>query len=678
MPHKTFSVGGGLDLVTPDDRLSPGAAREMLNFEVSAEGGHRRIAGYERFSGQPYPSQAAAIVLRFVLAPTGGAVGDTLVGVTSGATGIICDITGVEVAVADTVGAFQVGEVVQVSASNVGTVAAFGTLDFSTLRQARLRNRAYDARRNLISGVPGSGPVSVGSLNGVVYAWRANSAGQTLRMHKQSPTGWQEVPLGSELRFNTGTVTIVPGDVITDATSGATATVKRVLLQTGSWGAGTAAGFLIVGNRVGDFAAGNVINLASGAAAVAASGADVIRLEPGGKVRTVVGSIFGGVDGKRMYGCDGVNRMFEFDGEIYAPIEISHPSVTPSCLAIFKSRVLVGYKSSLLVSSPGTPYQWAPLTDGGEIALSGNCTDIVPQAATESAGAVFVATDNKGHILYASGLVSTWQLDPGNAFSKASANTAQTMDRTYLLCDNGVTSVSATQNYGNFSGATLSSGIAPWIAAHRNRATAAGVHRTKNQYRVFYSDGSGLYFTILNGKFLGVGPVQFPDAFWTVCECEDAFGGISLFAGSMNSGQVFRLDAGASFDGSPIEFLHVSPATGLGDTRLRKRFTRSALDIGDVSYVKFKIGYDVDVRDRSRTTAGELQDLARNASLYAWDTMAWDQFVWDGHDLTQSVVDTPGRGVTIAMRVQGIQEVVEPFVINNITIHYEPLREARS
>ncbi|RYY25222.1 MAG: hypothetical protein EOP62_14265 [Sphingomonadales bacterium] len=55
------------------------------------------------------------------------------------------------------------------------------------------------------------------------------------------------------LAFDAGSVAIVPGDTITGATSGATAVVSALRNQTGSWGAGTAAGTIFVVHLKGMF-----------------------------------------------------------------------------------------------------------------------------------------------------------------------------------------------------------------------------------------------------------------------------------------------------------------------------------------------------------------------------------------------------------------------------------------
>ena len=60
--------------------------------------------------------------------------------------------------------------------------------------------------------------------------------------------------------FTSGSVELEPGMIIQGATSGATAILEEVLIQSGSWGGGNAAGYLVLrpGTREGTFQAENI------------------------------------------------------------------------------------------------------------------------------------------------------------------------------------------------------------------------------------------------------------------------------------------------------------------------------------------------------------------------------------------------------------------------------------
>lgn len=80
---------GGLDLTTPSLRLSPGALRDCLNFEVAQFGGYARVQGYERVDGRTSPSSATITVVQvggFANLPY---VGQVITQDTTGATGTV-------------------------------------------------------------------------------------------------------------------------------------------------------------------------------------------------------------------------------------------------------------------------------------------------------------------------------------------------------------------------------------------------------------------------------------------------------------------------------------------------------------------------------------------------------------------------------------------------------------
>ena len=112
------------------------------------------------------------------------------------------------------------------------------------------------------------------------------------------------------------------------------------------------------------------------------------------------------------------------------------------------------------------------------------------------------------NILYGTSSAN-FSLSSFNTGTGAYAFTAQTMDQAYVLDDRGIMSLGTTLNFGNFLPAALTMNIPAYIAQHRELAVGSTVNRDKGQYRVFFSDGTGLYMTNLNGKVLGSMPVEY-------------------------------------------------------------------------------------------------------------------------------------------------------------------------
>ena len=253
--YDLIRLGGGLDQVTPTLSLPPGVVRRAANFECSISGGYTRISGYERFDGRPSPSAANYNIL--VCALTGTvSVGNTIVGLSSAATGVVIARTGNDVVITRETGTFLVSEGLSVSAVNVGTITSIDGVSADGLTDAQYQNLAADNYRADITVVPGTGSIlGVAYYNGVCYAWRLTS------MYKSTAGGWVAITLGKELSFSTGTAVIVDGNTVTGATSGATGVVARVVLQSGTFASGNAAGRLILSSSTGVFTSGENLQL---------------------------------------------------------------------------------------------------------------------------------------------------------------------------------------------------------------------------------------------------------------------------------------------------------------------------------------------------------------------------------------------------------------------------------
>jgi hypothetical protein len=89
---------------------------------------------------------------------------------------------------------------------------------------------------------------------GKLNAWRDNVAASAGVLHHSSGGGWTATDLGQSLTFTAGgPYEVQPGDVITGDQSGATATVRYIGVDTGDWTSSDAAGSFILDNVVGTF-----------------------------------------------------------------------------------------------------------------------------------------------------------------------------------------------------------------------------------------------------------------------------------------------------------------------------------------------------------------------------------------------------------------------------------------
>ena len=668
--HDYIKLIGGLDLLTPTLSLKPGVLRDSLNYEVSVTGGYTRIAGYERFDGRPNPSDAAFAAI--TLSAVGTIVaGDAINGQTSGATGVVIAVDGLVVYYTKSTGTFQVAENVRKGVTVQGTLTALGGGTTNAKTNALYRNLAADVYRADIAAVPGSGPIrGVVYYNNKVYAWRDNAGATAMVMHVSSSGGWTAVPLGRQLQFSNGLPAgIVEGDTVTGLTSGATGVVTRVAIQSGTFAASTAAGRLIFASVTGAFTPGETLRVAGTNRATAVGADSAITLLPGGTVTTDQGSFGGGSGARaRLYMADGVNKGAEFDGTVYVPITTGMPVDAPTRVKVHQRHLFFAFGSSVQFSGVGQQYAWTPLFGAGEIALDDVVTDWLTQPGAETTGALVIYCRNSTSVLYGTSSAD-WNLTNYQQDTGGISYTAQVLGSAYVLDDRGVIELRTSLNYGNFTDATLTANIRPWLQSRRNRATGSAVNREKNQYRIFFSDGSGLYITLLNGRLQGCMPVAFNHPVSAACNGETPDGAETNFFGSSN-GFVYRLDAGTSFDGDAISATAFLNFATQGDSRVLKSYKRGSIEVQGSSYVELQVGYSLSYGDSMVIDQGAASTYANSYFAPYWDSFTWDAFVWDGLTLSPSEIEISGTAENIALRIDCNGDYFDSFTLNSLILHY--------
>lgn len=397
-------------------------------------------------------------------------------------------------------------------------------------------------------------------------------------------------------------------------------------------------------------------------------------LLPDGRVETVIANFGGGVASTKLYGCDGQNKAFEFDGTTYTQITTGMAVDKPEHIAFHKQHLFLSFGSSVQFSALGNPLSWTPVLGAGEIALIDVVTGFMTQPGDQSTGALAIYSDDNTFILYGTSS-ENFNLVSYNVGTGAKANSAQNIGQTYVFDDRGVINMQTTLNYGNFDSSAVTMTIRPFVQQRRNLLTCSGVNREKGQYRVFFSDGYGLYLTFVNGQMMGAMPVQFPNAATCMCEGEKPDGSETAFFGSSN-GFVYRLDAGTSFDGQEISANMVLVFNATGSPRVLKRYRKASLEITGTSYAEFAFSYDLGYGS-TEYEQGAQRSYESNLTASFWDTAVWDAFVWDGRTLAPSEVEVEGTAENISVRIASISSIYESFTINSVILHYSFRRGLR-
>lgn len=688
------SFPGGLDQTTPSLQLQPGSIVGGVNFECSQSGGYGRIQGYERFDGHAAPSSAIYQIIqltRFVNVPMAG---QTITQATSGATGII--ITGgvnnvagaCYLAVTKVAGSFDTTHNISVSATLIGTAAPQAT-SVTPLLNAQYLAAAADVYRANISAVPGAGAIlgvvamQFGNTD-FVYAFRNNAGNTATELFVNSAAGWVQVPFLDTVNFTVGTgpggsgSNYEPPDGTSITQGGVTATVKRVMWQSGSFagGPGTAVGTLVITAPTGgNFAAGTA-TLGDGSTVTLSGAQTAITLQPNGKFQFVKANFAGQFATRRIYGCDGVNPPFEFDGTTFAPIITGVTPNAPSLLAYHHEYLILGYGSSLVGCAAGTPFKWDAIDGGWEIATGDTLTGFVTLPGSQTSATMAVFTAHNTGFLYGTD-PTTFNFVTFSTGLGALTYSVQDMFDCFYFDMLGAVNLKTTLNWGNFLPSSLNRNILPFVQQERQKLCASSILRQKSQYRVFFSDGYGLYITFVNGQYLGAIPIQFPNPVYCIDnEVTSENNEISYFGSNDGNGYVYQLDSGTGFDGQSLNAYIIMAWDAIKSPRILKKFRRASIEVQGNSYAQITFGFQLGYGDPSIGVPANVNYPSNFSSPY-WDQFTWDAFTWDGQTLAPTTVDMTGSGENVQVTISCGTNYIAAFNINSQIFHYTKLRALR-
>jgi hypothetical protein len=670
-----ISFGGGLDVVSPPLKIPPGFARDAQNYECDINGGYIRCYGYERFSGKAKPSDAAYATLAVVLSGT-VVVGDVLTDNAGTSFGTVIAIPSTtQVVVTLMTGHFSAGNI-KVLGVVVGTCSAAEVTDGAStpLLHAQYKNLAADVYRALIAAVPGSGSIlGVWLYNDVVYAFRNDGLGAAA-MYKSTTSGWSLVALNEEISFTNANTGVGEGDTLTQG--GVTATVLRVVLQTGTLASGINTGRLIINARGGgNFAAGAATTTGAGALTLSAVQTAITFAVPSGRFEFVNANFGGSANTKRMYGCDGKNRGFEFDGTVFVPIATGMASDAPEHVTAHKNQLFFSFVGSVQHSAPGTPYVWSAITGAAELAMGDTVAGFMPQPGGNTEAALAIYTRNNISVLYGTG-VANWQLNPFNQQAGGYPYTIQQIFDTITFDDRGICAMTTTASYGNFQSDTLSKQIHTWLKTKRTLTTASCILRDKNQYRLFFSDKYAVYATFDNGKLVGILPQFFSHAVACACSEEMNDGTEVAFFGSTD-GFVYQMEKGTSFDGSDIEAYLDLVFNFSGSSQVLKQYRRAVFEVSGTGYAEFVATYELGYGTTTIAQPGTTTIVAALSPAY-WDVATWDAFFFDGAALLPSEMDLAGSADNISIKIRSISDYYQPLKHSGVTLQYTPRRTLRA
>ena len=469
---------------------------------------------------------------------------------------------------------------------------------------------------------------------------------------------------------------IFAGNVVRGATSGATATVAASLLRTGSWTANLV-GNLVVPSVTGTFNASEILTVAGIMVANTASTQTAITRAPGGTMEFCNINFTGSATGYKMYGADGVNPAFEFDGTTYVPLHTGSTPDTPAHVINFKEMLFLAIGGNLIISALGNPYNYDTINGSGDIGVGDLITAFQPQGGTYITGST-MAIFSTGHMftLYGSStanfnlITSIWDM----GFSPYTTQVVS--NDTYGWTSRGIQTIITTLTFGDFDYNSISHEIQKLINARQGLQIASTALHQKDQYRVFFSDGTALVVGLTGQKPNGIMPLNYGLNVRCICTGTTAAGQELTYFGSDN-GFVYQDNIGTSQDGNPITAWIRLAFNHSKSPRVRKRYLRAILEGVVDSYAQINFSYDLGYGNPDTQPSAAVSDTSFTGAGGYWDQFTWDQFMWDSQIIAAPSFSLEGTEKNISMLIYSSYAQYQPHTIQGVTLIYSSRRLER-
>lgn len=672
-----FQIAGGLDLQTPAISLPSGRAIDAQNYEPSTSGGYSRIEGFERFDGQSSPTDASYWTVDITLTGT-VSVSDTITGSTSASTAKVLAVESGYLVLGALVGTFVL-ETFTVSAVVQGSITNLVVENGANTQQMHADYKLLSAnnqRLNILT-VPGSGKIrGVWVYKDVVYAFRDNAGGTAGDMYKQTGAGWVQVSFGIEVQFTNAVGQINVGDTVTQG--GVSGVCVAALLRTGTWTAAGAGTLVFASLTGGSFAAGAL--QVSAVTKVTSSGASsqITRLAGGsnGIIEFSNYNFTGSLNSEKMYGADGVNLGFEFDGTTYVPIRTGMATDTPYHVITWKNYLIYSFLGSVQISSITSPYSWTVVTGAAEISTGSPVTGFLAQGGTQDGSSLAIFTTSKTFILYGTS-TSDFKLVPSSSDLGFRNNTMQLVGNdTYGLTARGLQKLSTTLSYGDFLYASVSFLIQKLMLAKQGLSVSSTSLKEKSQYRIYFTDGTGLIVGLTGQKPNGIMPLNYGKVVRCITTATLSTGEEVTYFGS-DDGYVYQESKGTSFDGETIESWVRLAFNHEKSPQMKKRFRRATLELSTEGYGEVNVSYDFGY-GALFTQSSEMQpDQEFNGGGGYWDASAWDSIIWDGQFVENNTLQLSGTSENISLLFYSNRAQDSVHTLQGVTMMYTPRRLSR-
>jgi hypothetical protein len=683
-----FRLQGGLNEEDPQFTQKPGSAAFLQNYECLPGGGYKRIGGYEDWPGSwPVAEEETYVKLAFTDG-TREPYLDSTVSVTPSFLWSTVPLVAYEVTSGDWGSGTAAGWLILAFAPMVadpslyqpvdgdsvyinGTTYTIGSTYNGALQAAELSDSKHlewkEAAKSYYRSF--SGPLigsaverpllGIFTFEDVLYGWISNPADVTKQVLVNSST-FAAITAMPYLPFDNGTAELLRGDSIVGSVSSATATVYEINIEFGNFaGPSYAQGRLFLTDVVGVFVDNEEIRIGPAKRALVNGAMTTPTISSGLELArhgTIETNFYGNQNRKAIYGVDGYNDPYCFDGT-YLMYFSNTMTTHPKYIEAHRNHLFLAYDGgSIQNSSTGQPMVWSVRFGASELAIG----DQPIGMKSNGNNTLAVAAEKSVHMITGTS-DQDWNVRViADEMIGVAGTLAAVGGQTLFLDTSGVSWLTpAPPTFQDYTTQQISRNVRKTLDVMAPRAIFGFSVPSKSQYRLFFDDKTFLIATFYANKLMGWSKCVYADQM--TCACTGVVDGkAGVFMGT-STGHVMVCDYGSSFAGDSIQSIAQLPFCYYGHPDREKRFHKLTLEMETPATLDLRVHLDFDYGTGAQT--GNFV-APTGATGGQWDISQWEQFFWDSGVLTAPEVNIDGIGRNAAITLYHDTNTAQPFTIS--------------
>ena len=403
-------------------------------------------------------------------------------------------------------------------------------------------------------------------------------------------------------------------------------------------------------------------------------------LPAGGVYKTVTYNFTNVANNESVYGVNGVSEAFEFDGTNFIPI--FYPglsSVFPFDIYIHQERLMLAFPGGQVAYSvAGQPRVDNPLlgsgtwSTGSEVTgfkkIHGNCLAIFSQKSIY----LLLGTG----IYNATTATRDWNFVQHDSSIGAVLGSVALGGAPIFASGQDFRIIQATQTSAGYESTPLFRLSQPYLQDNLDKVVCAVWCRTKAQHRIFFNNGQAVYATFDAGKAKGATPVHLPlivRSAWTEFE-----NGIEKMWFTSDSGYLYRMDSGNTFDDQPITGSFRVPFYSYGSNVTEKHFPELILELSapvlltNDTTITYAVNHAYGSVGWPRPVVETINELENYGGLYG-NNPGFGKFAWGGAIVSQLLAYLDGWGPNMSFFISFSSQYDNAFSFMTATVMYIPL-----